>query len=58
MEVAILFVSSLSTMTTSDILLDLNIPICAIAAALFVTFLKVRTPQGTLKEKLRRIDWL
>lgn len=36
----------------------LNIPICAIAAALFVTFLKVRTPQGTLKEKLRRIDWL
>ncbi|KAH9918458.1 iron permease [Fomitopsis serialis] len=36
----------------------LNIPICGVAGAIMILFLRVRAPPGTLKEKVRRIDWL
>ncbi|TFY81266.1 hypothetical protein EWM64_g2741 [Hericium alpestre] len=36
----------------------LNIPICGLAAALVLVFLNLRTPAGTIQEKLRRIDWV
>ncbi|KAF7362520.1 Iron permease [Mycena venus] len=35
----------------------LNIPICGAAALLVVLFLRLRTPAGTLREKLGRIDY-
>ncbi len=37
---------------------DLNLPIAAIAALLVVTCLHLRTPTGTVREKLGRIDWM
>ena len=37
---------------------DLNIPICGVAGLIMILFLRLRTPPGTLKEKLRRIDWV
>ncbi|KAK7050204.1 iron permease [Favolaschia claudopus] len=36
----------------------LNVPICGVAAALVSVFLRLRTPAGTLGEKLRRIDYI
>ncbi|KAJ7457994.1 major facilitator superfamily domain-containing protein [Mycena galericulata] len=36
----------------------LNIPICGAAALLVVLFLRLRTPAGTLREKLGRIDYI
>ncbi|KAH9929402.1 iron permease [Fomitopsis serialis] len=36
----------------------LNIPICGVAGAIMILFLRVRATPGTLKEKIRRIDWL
>ncbi|THH02025.1 hypothetical protein EW026_g762 [Hermanssonia centrifuga] len=36
----------------------LNLPIAAIAALLVVTCLHLRTPTGTVREKLGRIDWI
>ncbi|KAJ7267576.1 iron permease [Mycena haematopus] len=35
----------------------LNIPICGVAAILVIVFLRLRTPSGTLREKLARIDY-
>lgn len=37
-------------------ILDLNIPVCGVAAFLVFMFLRLRTPQGTIREKLARID--
>lgn len=39
-------------------LLDLNIPLTSIAFALVFFCLKVRTPEGSVREKLSRIDWV
>ncbi|OJT12202.1 hypothetical protein TRAPUB_11258 [Trametes pubescens] len=36
----------------------LNLPLSGIAFVLVAIFLRVRTPGGSLKEKLSRIDWL
>ncbi|KZT20290.1 iron permease [Neolentinus lepideus HHB14362 ss-1] len=36
----------------------LNIPICGFAALLVMVFLQLRTPPGTFREKLRRMDWI
>ncbi|KAK7059979.1 iron permease [Favolaschia claudopus] len=36
----------------------LNVPICGLAAVLVVAFLRLRTPPGTLREKLQRIDYI
>ncbi|KAJ3556504.1 hypothetical protein NM688_g1993 [Phlebia brevispora] len=36
----------------------LNLPICGVAAAFVLAFLKLRTPAGTLREKILRIDWI
>lgn len=35
----------------------LNIPICGLAAGLVLIFLNLRTPPGTLSEKLAKMDW-
>ncbi|TDL19134.1 iron permease [Rickenella mellea] len=35
----------------------LNLPLTAIAFVLVSIFLRVRTPEGTIREKLARIDW-
>lgn len=37
---------------------DLNLPITGFAAVLVVVFMKLRTPTGTLREKLARMDWM
>ena len=39
-------------------ILDINLPLCAICFALVLFFLKVRTPPGSVKDKLSKIDWL
>ncbi|OCH96143.1 iron permease [Obba rivulosa] len=35
----------------------LNLPLTGIAFVLVLLFLRVRTPEGSMKEKLRRVDW-
>ncbi|OCH84114.1 Mfs1.1 protein [Obba rivulosa] len=35
----------------------LNLPLTGIAFVLVAVFLRVRTPPGSMKEKLRRVDW-
>jgi hypothetical protein len=37
---------------------DLNIPLSGIAALLVVCFLRLKTPGGSVTQKLRRIDWM
>lgn len=37
---------------------DLNLPVSGVAALLVVLFLKLRTPEGSLLEKLARMDWV
>lgn len=36
----------------------LNLPIAGVAAALVAAFLRLKTPPGTLREKLARMDWI
>ncbi|KAF8486502.1 major facilitator superfamily domain-containing protein [Gautieria morchelliformis] len=36
----------------------LNIPVCGIAGVLVFNFLRLRTPTGTLKEKMAQMDWI
>ncbi|PSR76338.1 hypothetical protein PHLCEN_2v8512 [Hermanssonia centrifuga] len=37
---------------------DLNLPVTGLAAVLVFACLKLRTPPGTLREKLGRMDWV
>jgi hypothetical protein len=37
---------------------DLNIPVCGLVAALVLFSVRLKTPGGTLKEKLGRMDWM
>ncbi|KIP03771.1 hypothetical protein PHLGIDRAFT_77045 [Phlebiopsis gigantea 11061_1 CR5-6] len=36
----------------------LNLPLTAVAAALIIIFLNVKTPRGSFREKLARMDWI
>lgn len=36
---------------------DLNLPLTGVAFGLVFIFLKVRTPEGSIKAKLQRVDW-
>ncbi|KAH8102978.1 Mfs1.2 [Cristinia sonorae] len=36
----------------------LNLPVCGVALALAILFLRLPTPPGTLKEKMGRMDWI
>jgi len=38
-------------------LFDLNLPIAGVAFVLVLFFLRVRTPPGSLREKVAKIDW-
>ncbi len=38
--------------------LDLNIPVCGLAAAFVIAFLKLRTPSRTFREQIGRMDWM
>ncbi|KAI8969890.1 iron permease [Trametes punicea] len=49
---------SLAEKATWRWLFYLNLPLAGIAFTLVALFLKVRTPPGTLQEKLARIDWV
>lgn len=37
---------------------DLNLPIGGVAALLVVFFMKLKTPEGTARQKLAKIDWM
>ena len=37
---------------------DLNLPVSGVAALLVIVFLNLRTPEGSLSEKLGRMDWM
>ena len=37
---------------------DINLPLAGIAFILVAIFLRVRTPEGTLRQKLARVDWV
>lgn len=37
---------------------DLNLPICGVALVLCVVFMQLPTPTGTLKEKMKKMDWM
>lgn len=41
-----------------SITLDLNLPLTGIAFGLVLLFLRVRSPEGSMKAKLGRVDWL
>ncbi|KAJ2998456.1 hypothetical protein NUW54_g7027 [Trametes sanguinea] len=49
---------SLAEKATWRWLFYINLPLAGIAFSLVALFLRVRTPPGTLREKLARIDWL
>jgi hypothetical protein len=38
--------------------LDINLPLIGFAFFAVVIFLRVRTPPGSVKEKLLKVDWL
>ena len=38
--------------------LDLNLPLAGIAFVLVAVFLRVKTPEGSMRDKLARVDWL
>lgn len=38
-------------------IIDLNLPICAIALILVILFLDLPTPEGSVREKFSRMDW-
>jgi len=37
---------------------DMNLPICGVAAVFVLLFLRLRTPEGSLKEKASKIDYV
>ena len=37
---------------------DLNLPLAGISLVLVALFLRVRTPEGSMKDKLARVDWM
>ena len=37
---------------------DLNLPICAVAATLIFMFVNLRTPAGSFRDKIGRMDWM
>ena len=39
-------------------LVDLNLPLTGVAAILVLVYLKLRTPGGSLREKVSRMDWM
>ena len=39
-------------------LLDLNLPICGLAAILVAVFMNMRTPRVSWREKLAQLDWM
>ncbi|KAF7306029.1 MFS domain-containing protein [Mycena chlorophos] len=36
----------------------LNLPICGLSALIVIFYLSVRTPEGTIRSKLAKIDWI
>lgn len=63
MAMALLCVTTNRLVTTDrncgyELDLDLNLPLAGIGFILVALFLRVRTPPGSLWEKLSRIDWL
>ncbi|KAI0345553.1 Mfs1.2 [Trametopsis cervina] len=36
----------------------LNLPVCGVAGLFVLLFLKLKTPEGSLREKLSRMDWI
>ena len=39
-------------------LVDLNLPLTGVAAILVLVYLKLRTPRGSFREKVSRMDWM
>jgi len=37
---------------------DLNLPLSAVAFVLVLFFLRVRTPEGSIGSKIKRVDWM
>lgn len=62
MEMAFLLVSTVSTIAHCSYSIirfpDLNLPITGVAAVLVLLFVNLKVPEGTMTEKLRRIDWM
>jgi hypothetical protein len=40
------------------LIIDLNIPLSAIAAMLVLVFLRMKAPAGSVFDKLKQIDWV
>jgi hypothetical protein len=36
----------------------INLPLCGLAMLAVLFYLRVRTPPGTVKEKMAKVDWL
>ena len=40
------------------VFLDINLPLSSISFVLVLFFLRVRTPEGSILSKAKRVDWL
>ena len=60
MAMVILYVYQSYSCTRSFLtqLSDLNLPLTGVAAILVVLFLNVKTPRGSFREKMARMDWM
>lgn len=51
-------ISQASIIAITIYIADLNIPVCGVVAALVLFSVRLKTPGGTVKEKLGRMDWM
>ena len=61
LAMAVLYVSYLQLLPRELIgmfSLDLNLPLAGIAFALVAVFLRVKIPEGSMRDKLARVDWV
>ena len=49
---------ALRTVDADTSLEDLNLPICGLSAIIALLFLNLKTPPGTFREKIVRLDWM
>lgn len=58
MALVVLYVRTFTKTQTADSTpLDINLPLTGLAFGLVWLFLKVRTPDGSIRAKLARVDW-
>jgi hypothetical protein len=47
-----------SHFSSTELVTDLNIPLCGLSGGLAIMLLNLPTPAGTLRDKLSQMDWM